>query len=79
MKLYLIKTITNGKDLGLEYKMVYEKEDMRKSFCKEHKNDIVNPIDLINAVNTVGAIIKENRVIMPNGSIAYKFCKMISR
>lgn len=78
-QLYLIKTATtSNSEIGMEYKMIYENVDMRKTFCKKNKESIINPISLINAVQQVGAQIKGDRVIMKNGKMSYDFSKLIS-
>ena len=75
MELYLITTVTNGRNLSLEYRMIEMKTDMRKNFCKKNKERIVNTVSLINLVSKYNIKIKGNRVIMPNSEVARKFYK----
>lgn len=71
--LYLIETANNGRGNALEYKMIEAKKDMRKRFCKENKDSIINTIELITLISKYKIQIKDNRVIMPSGEVGYKF------
>ena len=75
MNLYLIETVTNGGKTVLEYKMVEKKKDMRTKFCKENEDMIISPIALIRAISKYKVQVKDDRVIMQSGEIAYKFRK----
>lgn len=81
MNLYLIETITNGRNnkTVLEYKMVEKKKDMRTKFCKENESMIVSPVVLISLISKYKIQVKDDRVIMQNGEIAYKFRKELRR
>lgn len=79
MSCYLIPFSTNSNGLPLEYRLIAKKEDMRFNFCKKNQKYKINPLRLF---ELVGAFqndikIKENRLILLNGKIAYQFFKSL--
>lgn len=75
MTTYLIPTVTNGKKLVLEYRVVRRKKDMRTSFCKVNEKNIVDSWGLTKAILNNKMIVKDDRVIAPNGGSAFRFKK----
>lgn len=76
MSMYIFSVVTNGKRLNLEYRIVEQKHDLRFKFCKQNKNNIIEPIKLVNLLNKYNLAINDNNILkMPNGVIAYQFQK----
>lgn len=76
---YLIPTTTTRDGLPMEYRIIDRKRDMRTTFCKSHDKDIVDKLVMNNLINNYRMIVKNDRVIAPNGRIAYQFKRDLRR
>ena len=75
---YLIPSTTNGHgSLILEYRIEHKKRDMRTRFCKLHEKNRIT-FNLESVPFYADLIRKDDRLIAPNGKIAYQFQKAIS-
>lgn len=70
---YLLHSVTNSKNIPLEYSLVKRKRDMRFKFCKVHDKDIIDIEFLANLIHKHNMIFKGLRIIAPNGKTAYEF------
>ena len=81
-RLYLVPTVTNGRSIAkrlvMEYRMVFEKQDMRKRFFRDHYGTEVNPVDVIQLISSMGIKVKDDRLIMKDSSQAREFEKAIA-
>ena len=84
---YLLHTVTNSKNIPLEYSLIKRKRDMRFKFCKVHDKDIIDFEFLaklihkhnmeVKPINNFYGLNINNmplvRIIAPNGKTAYEF------
>ena len=78
MKTYLLKTVcTCGrgeKAVALEYRVVSTKRDMRRRFCRENEENIIEDMAaLFHFISKHNMKIKSDRIIAPNGKAACAF------
>lgn len=67
MRTYLIPAVM-GSEVVMEYRVREEKRDMRNNFCKYNDLYIVHPIQLKHAIDSVGPVVKDNRIIMESAA-----------
>lgn len=74
MTCYLIPVVKTSKAIPLEYRLTERKEDMRYTFCRKNQNYKINPLALFSIVGEFqkDIRIKNNRLILLNGTAAYK-------
>lgn len=74
---YLIPTIKTSDGLPMQYKVVERKKDMRTRFCRQNSDKIIDKVFLAYLIDKYSLRMKEDRIIIPYGSIAYSFRKEV--
>lgn len=77
--LYIVPVRWTKGNMAMEYNLVETKTDLRTKFCKKHCDHVYNGtiIDLMYQIRKYSLIIKENRLIMPDGETAYYFKRFL--